>query len=191
MEHKSEIVIYRSKKGNALLDVKLENDSVWLTQKQIAGLFGTQIPAISKHIDNILKTRELIREGTVSKMEIVHKEGDREVKRELEHYNLDMIVAVGYRVNSYRATQFRIWATNVLKNHIINGFSANPKRLEELEKQFERQKESLERLRYLTNEFMIKTARRDVLNTVIEDVEQMKSDLKEIRRNIEKLSKTY
>lgn len=112
---RGEIIIYQTADGETCLDVRMENDSVWLTQSQIAQLFGTEIPAISKHIRNIFQSGELEREATVSKMEIVRQEGERTVKRRLDIYNLDMILSVGYRVNSKNATQFRIWANKVLK----------------------------------------------------------------------------
>ena len=113
MDHGT-IVICRTADGEIRLDVRLENDSVWLTQAQIALLFGTEVPAISKHIRNIYRSGELEREATISKMEIVRQEGTRLVKRQIETYNLDMVLSVGYRVNSKNATQFRIWANRVL-----------------------------------------------------------------------------
>ncbi len=104
---RGEIIIYQTDDGETRLDVRMENDSVWLTQAQIAQLFGTEIPAISKHIRNIVQSGELEREATVSKMEIVRQEGARTVKRRIDTYNLDMILSVGYRVNSKNATQLR------------------------------------------------------------------------------------
>ena len=122
---RGEIIIYQTADGETRLDVRMENDSVWLTQAQIAQLFGTEIPAISKHIRNIFQSGELEREATVSKMEIVQMEGNRKVKREPEFYNLDAIIAVGYRVNSKKATRFRQWATKTLKEYITKGFVLN------------------------------------------------------------------
>ena len=122
---RGEIIIYQTADGETCLDVRMENDSVWLTQAQIAQLFGTEIPAISKHIRNIFQSGELEREATVSKMEIVRQEGERTVKRRLDTYNLDMILSVGYRVNSKNATQFRIWANKILKEYLIKGYAVN------------------------------------------------------------------
>ena len=102
-------MLYRRPGGHTTLEVRLAGDSVWLTQSQIAKLFGVNVPAISKHIKNIYITRELQPKSTVSKMEIVRKEGKRQVSRPVDLYSLDMIISVGYRVNSTRATQFRIW----------------------------------------------------------------------------------
>jgi death-on-curing family protein len=122
------IVIYKTKEGPSL-EVKLEKETLWLTLNQIALLFDVQKAAISKHIKNIFKTGELEPDSTVSKMETVQMEGNRRIKRLLTYFNLDVIIAVGYRVNSYRATQFRIWATKVLKNYLVQGYAINEKRL--------------------------------------------------------------
>ncbi len=131
------IEIYRSADNKIEIQVNLENETVWLTQKQIAMVFGTEIPAISKHLKNIFKEGELTPKATVSKMEIVQEEGKREVKRKIDYYNLDAILSVGYRVNSSRATQFRIWATQRLKEHLVQGYTINKKRLEQLQQTVE------------------------------------------------------
>ena len=123
----SEVIVYNN--GEIELKVSIENDTLWLTQKQIAEVFYVNIPAISKHINNIYEDNELSKLLTVSKMEIVQKEGNREVKRNIEHYNLDMIISVGYRVNSTKATKFRQWATSVLKEYITNGYTINRERI--------------------------------------------------------------
>jgi len=130
-QNKGEIVIYKTKRGKTSLEVKLEKDTVWLSQKQMAKLFEVKIPAISKHIKNIYEDKELAKTSTVSILETVQKEGRRDILREVEHYNLDVAIAVGYRINSKKATQFRIWATQVLKEHIIKGYTLNPNRLPE------------------------------------------------------------
>ena len=122
----NQIVVYEN--GEIELKVTIEKESIWLNQKQLAELFGTKVPAINKHIKNILDEKELT-SSTISKMEIVQTEGKRRVKRVVEFYNLDMIIAVGYRVNSKRATQFRIWATKVLKEYIVNGFAINREKI--------------------------------------------------------------
>ncbi len=111
------------------VEVSLQNETIWLSLNQIAQLFDVQKAAISKHIKNIFESGELDREATVSKMETVQKEGKREVRRRIIYYNLDVIIAVGYRVNSKKATKFRIWATDVLKNYLIKGYVVNEKRL--------------------------------------------------------------
>ena len=111
------------------IEVFLHNENVWLTQKRMAELFGVGIPAISKHLNNIYNECELNKSLTISILETVQKEGNRDVKREVEYYNLDAIISVGYRVNSSRATQFRIWATKILKEFIIKGFVMDDERL--------------------------------------------------------------
>ena len=108
----NEIILYQPD-GSISLEVRVENETIWLTQKQMAQLYGTAVPAISKHIKNIFDSGELQAEATVSKMEIVQKEGNRSISRATSIYNLDMIIAVGYRVNSHQATSFRIWATTL------------------------------------------------------------------------------
>lgn len=126
---KGEIVIYISEDGSISLDTKLENDTIWLTQKQMAELFGVKTPAINKHLNNIYNEGELDKISTVSILEIVQKEGNRDISRKIAFYNLDAVISVGYRVNSSRATQFRIWATNTLKEYLTKGYVINEKML--------------------------------------------------------------
>ncbi len=128
-ENKGEIVIYKSADGTVNLDARLENETIWLTQKGMAELFGVKTPAVNKHINNIYKEQELSVDSTVSILEIVQKEGMRDVSRQTTFYNLDMIIAVGYRINSKRATQFRIWATSTLKEYLTKGYVINEKKL--------------------------------------------------------------
>lgn len=125
----SQIIIYQTNNKNRKIDVLYRNETFWLTQKAMAELFNVQIPAINKHLSNIFTEGELSPSATISKMEIVQKEGERNVSRILDFYNLDAIIAVGYRVNSKEATQFRIWATSVLREYIIKGFALNDEML--------------------------------------------------------------
>jgi hypothetical protein len=127
----SEIIIYKTPKGKVSVEVIYDHETFWLTQKAMAQLFAVEVPAISKHLNNIYDTGELQRDATVSILETVRKEGSREVKRNLEFFSLDAIIAVGYRVNSYNATQFRIWATQTLKEFIIKGFVLDDERLKQ------------------------------------------------------------
>jgi prophage maintenance system killer protein/prophage antirepressor-like protein len=113
------------------VEVRLEGDSVWLTLQQLADLFGRDRSVISRHLKNIYKTKELDEKRTVAKNATVQKEGDREVVRQIEHFNLDAIISVGYRVNSSRATRFRQWATQVLRQHLVEGYTLNQRRLQE------------------------------------------------------------
>jgi hypothetical protein len=128
MIKKGEIIIYKTK-DVPKLDVRLEEDTVWLTQKQMAMLFDKGIPTINEHIQNIYKEGELKKGLTIRKFRIVQSEGGRTVKREIDYYNLDVIISIGYRVKSQRGTQFRIWATKTLKDYLIEGYTINEKRL--------------------------------------------------------------
>jgi len=126
---KNQIEIYKSKDGQTQIEVKFDKATIWLDAHLIATLFDVQRPAIVKHINNIYKSNELSKESTCSILEQVAADGK---KRKMNLFNLDMIISVGYRVNSSRATQFRIWATNILKKHLVQGYSVNEKRLKEL-----------------------------------------------------------
>jgi len=115
------------------VQVKLDKGTVWLSQKEIAILFDKDSDTIGLHLQNIYKTEELTKSSTTEKSSVVQKEGNREVRRTINFYNLDAIISVGYRVNSKKGTQFRIWATNQLKEHLIKGYSINEKRLKQLQ----------------------------------------------------------
>ena len=127
-----QIEIYYSETGTEV-HVKLEKDTLWLTQRQMAELFDKDVRTINEHIQTICKTGELDRESTIRKFRIVRQEGKRQVTRNIDHYNLDMIISVGYRVNSKRGTQFRMWATQRLKDYLVKGYAINEKRLEQKE----------------------------------------------------------
>ena len=122
---KNEIIIYQDKELAAKVEVKIVDDTVWLTQTQIIVLFDSSKANISEHIKHIFQSGELYKESTVRKIRTVQSEGNREVARELAHYNLDVIISIGYRVNSIRGTQFRIWANQILKDHLLRGYSLN------------------------------------------------------------------
>lgn len=122
---KNNIVIYTSKDGVVRVDTTLDNDTIWMSQNELAKLFDTTKNNISLHMKNIFESGELKESATVKNFLTVQKEGTREVKRMVTHYNLDAIIAVGYRINSKRATDFRIWATKILKEYMIKGFSLN------------------------------------------------------------------
>ena len=136
---KGEIVIYQSKDGPKL-DVRLVEETIWLTQEQIALLFGTQRPAITKHLKNIFDSGELDEKVVSSILEHTTKHGALKGKiqtKKVKFYNLDAIISIGYRVNSKRATQFRIWATKTLKEHLVKGYTINEKRLLQAKNQFQ------------------------------------------------------
>lgn len=119
------IVLYTAADGKVTVDVFFQGDNFWLPQRAMAELFGVKTPAISKHLKNIYESGELTPQATISKMETVQPEGDRQITRELEYYNLDAVIAVGYRVNSLKATHFRIWATQTLREFMVKGFVLN------------------------------------------------------------------
>jgi hypothetical protein len=127
--NEEKIILYQTGDGRVAVNVRFEDETFWMTQKAIAELFGVQVPAITKHLKNIYSEEELEYNSTISKKEIVQTEGDREVKRAVDFYNLDAIIAVGYRVNSKKATRFRQWATNTLKEYIQKGFVLNDEML--------------------------------------------------------------
>ena len=132
IETQGEVVIYNPE-GTIKLEVRLENETVWLTQTQLGLLFGVDRTVIVRHIGNIYKTKELDETSTCAKIAQVQNEGGRMVERVQKYYNLDVILSVGYRVNSRNATSFRRWSSSVLKNYLIRGYAINP-RLEQLER---------------------------------------------------------
>jgi death-on-curing family protein len=134
--NKGEIVIYQISKKEIGLKVRLEEGTIWLNLNQIADLFNADKSGISRHIKNIYQSKELERGSTVAKIATVQVEGDREIKRDIEYYNLDAVLSIGYRVNSKRATLFRIWATKILKNYLIRGYVTNQKYLLETREKF-------------------------------------------------------
>ena len=129
---RGEIVLYQGQDGTVELDVRLERESLWLSLNQIAALFERDKSVISRHLRNVYATAELDRAATVAFFATVQDEGGRTVERQVEYFNLDAILSVGYRVNSKRGTQFRIWATRVLRDHLLQGYSVNERRLQEL-----------------------------------------------------------
>lgn len=149
MNNEFRFLMYQSIDEDISVNAVIRDETIWLTQKSMAKLFDVDVPAISKHLSNIYDERELMRDSTISKMEIVQKEGNRKVKREQKFYNLDAIISVGYRVNSYRATQFRIWATSILKEYMIKGFAMDDERLKQGKTAFGKDyfRELLERVR--------------------------------------------
>jgi len=136
-EARGQFLLYQAEDGKLKLDVRIEDESVWLTQQLMVELFQTTKQNISLHIQNIYDEGELLPEATVKKYLTVRKEGNREVKRQLDYYNLDMIISVGYRVKSHVATRFRIWATKRLNEYIVKGFTMNDERLKNPDQPFD------------------------------------------------------
>ncbi len=129
MTEQNSNIIYQSKNGALELKADTQLETIWLTQQQVAQLFDVQKAAISKHTNNIFESGELEQNSTVSKMETVQAEGNRRIKRMIEYYNLDLVLSIGYRVNSKQATHFRQWATQTLKKHIVDGYTINRHRI--------------------------------------------------------------
>ncbi|WP_423740255.1 virulence RhuM family protein [Flavobacterium columnare] len=142
-------ILYTAPNGNIKIEAYVQDETIWLTQQKMADVFGVAKSTISEHLSNIYESGELEKEATVRKFRTVQMEGEREVARNLEYYNLDAIISVGYRVNSTKATQFRIWATKVLKEYIIKGFAMDDDRLKQGSTAFGKDyfKELLERVR--------------------------------------------
>ena len=135
-----EIIIYSDNTGNVKVEAFVKDETIWLIQSQMVGLFQSSKANISEYIKHIFEEGELSQDATVRKFRTVRKEGNREVSREIDFYNLDMIIAVGYRVNSKQATKFRIWATKVLKEFIIKGFVLDDDRLKQAKSVFSKDK---------------------------------------------------
>ncbi|MCL5011116.1 MAG: virulence protein RhuM/Fic/DOC family protein [Patescibacteria group bacterium] len=158
---RGEVVLYKSKDGQARLDVRLEKETVWLTQEQVANLFGTQRPAITKHLNNIFKNRELPEKSVSSILEHTAADGK---KYKTKFYNLDAIISVGYRVNSTRATQFRVWATKILKQHLINGYTINQKRLSEQTNKLQELQKAIKLIKDKSRGFLLQGQAQELLD---------------------------
>lgn len=159
-----QIQIFTSVDGEARLEVALEQDTVWLSQAQMAELFDKDVRTINEHIGNVFTDEELEREPTIRKFRIVRQEGKRQVQRDIEHYNLDVIISVGYRVKSPRGVQFRKWATRVLRQHLVDGYTLNQRRLVERGIEFEQAVGLLSRT--LANQQLVSDEGRTVLQVI-------------------------
>ncbi len=144
MKEQNQIEIYQANDGSTQIIVQFEQDTVWLTQAQMATLFGKDVRTVNEHIQNIYASEELASNSTVRNFRIVRQEGKRQINRALDHYNLDVIIAVGYRVNSKQGTQFRIWANSVLKEYLVKGYAINEKRLAQKEQEVQILKNSIQ-----------------------------------------------
>ena len=162
-----DLILYETENGQARLEVHLRGDSLWLTQGQLAELFDVKVPAISRHVSNIVKSGELDTAATVSKMEKVQLEGGRTVRRKQVSYNLDMIISIGYRVNSAKATKFRIWATGILRDHLVEGYTLNEQRLREERAKLQEMRSSIDLLtRTLEQQQLVSDIGQDVLQVI-------------------------
>ncbi|WP_315278005.1 RhuM family protein [Rothia aeria] len=131
-EFNNSIIIYQPNTDQPAIDVRIEGETVWLSQRQMSVLFDTSSDNVGLHLKNIYAEGELLEEATTEDFSVVRQEGTRQVRRSVRHYNLDAIISVGYRVKSATATQFRIWATKRLREYLVQGYSINQQRLEQL-----------------------------------------------------------
>lgn len=169
MTGKSEILLYQTKDGQTKVEVRMDNETVWLTQAQMVELFQTTKQNISLHIKNIYEEGELQEVSTVKDFLTVQTEGKRQVERKISYYNLDVIISVGYRVKSHRGTQFRIWATQQLKEFLIKGFVLNDARLKETGHTNQYFEELFERIRDIRSSEKIFYAKiKDIFATSID-----------------------
>jgi len=158
---KGEIVIYKTPESDVGLIVRFKNDSVWLTQKLMAKLFKVGVPTINEHLKNIFSTQELKDNSVIRNFRITASDGK---EYNTKHYNLDAIIALGYRVNSQRATQFRIWATKILKQHLTQGYTINEKRLLEAKNKFRELQEAILFLQKQSKKELLKGQEGEILN---------------------------
>ncbi len=165
----NDIKIYEASDGKTTIEVKLNEDTVWLNLNQISELFERDKSVISRHINNIFKEGELERSSTVAKYATVQKEGKRTIKRTIEYFNLDVIISVGYRIKSKRGTQFRIWANQVIKDYLIKGYAINQQKLEKQAEQLNELKETIKILENALEYKQLTTDKRKGLLKIISD----------------------
>ena len=163
------IEIYQTNDGQTQLRVNLEEETVWLNQTQMEMLFDKSKKTISEHINNIFREGELEQKSTVRKFRTVQKEGKREVARNIDHYNLDVIISVGYRVKSQSGTQFRIWASKVLKNYLVEGFAINEKRLQQKAEQLDELKKIIQLQERVISGYQLKSSETEGLVQIISE----------------------
>jgi len=171
---KNQIVIYKSGNKKVEINIDINRDTVWLTQKQMSQLFDKTVPTINEHIKNVYKEKELNLKSTIRKFRTVEKEGNRQVAREIDHYNLDVVISVGYRVKSIRGTQFRIWATKTLKQYLVKGYVLNKKRLTEQQKYLKNLSDSVEIIRSKIKSPMLAGQEEELLGIVKKYIDSIK-----------------
>lgn len=167
MDEQEQIIIYQAEDGQTQIDVQLKEETIWLSQKQMSELFEKDTDTIGLHLKNIFKSKELDINATTEKYSVVQHEGGRNVKRNVLHYNLDAIISVGYRVNSRRGTQFRIWANKILKDYLIKGFSINEKRLQQTTQQLQELKRVVQIQEKVISEYQLESDEAEGLIKVI------------------------
>jgi prophage maintenance system killer protein len=163
-DDKNSIILYQSPDGSASLEVRLDHETAWLTQAQLAELFSVKVPAINKHLKNIFSAGELVEDAVISILETTAADGKN---YKIRYYNLDAIIAVGYRVNSFQATRFRQWATSILRDHIVQGYSINEQRFSEQAEKLTEMRQAVELLaRTLANQELVSETGKDVLRVI-------------------------
>jgi len=182
-QENNKIIIYKNKSGEMQIDVKVEKKTVWLSQKQIADLFQTDRTVVTRHIGNIFSTKELDEKSNVQKMHIA--KSDKPIKI----YNLDVILSVGYRVNSKNATQFRIWATNTLRDYLIDGYKFNKKRLIEQKEKLSSLKEAINFIEKKADTYLLQGKSRELLS-LVNEFSRTLTLLEEYDKNKIKIKKT-
>lgn len=166
-DNTNDVIIYQSPDGTTSLDVRLDHETVWLTQKQMADLFDKDSDTIGLHIRNAYKEGELQPDGTAEDSSVVQNEGARKVRRKIRFYNLDVIISVGYRVKSRQGTQFRQWASRVLRDHIVKGYTLNEQRFREQAEKLADMRQTVELLaRTLANQELVSETGKDVLRVI-------------------------
>lgn len=161
-----EVLIYQTPDGGSSVEVRMEQDTVWLTQRQMGDLFGTTPENILMHLRNIYENKELEESPTSKDFLVVRQEGTRQVKRELKHYNLDAIISVGYRVNSKQGTRFRIWANQVLKDYLVTGYALNEKRLKQQTGQIQELEKTLKLFQNVMSDTLSQTEATGLLRVI-------------------------
>lgn len=167
MNEQEQIVIYEAENGQTYIDVQLKDETIWLTQKQMSILFDKDSDTIGLHLKNIFKSKELDKISTTEKYSVVHQEGNRKIKRNVLHYNLDAIISIGYRVNSKRGTQFRIWANKILKDYLVKGYAVNEKLLKESNQKLNEFKKIVQLQEKVISEYQLETDEAQGLIKVI------------------------
>ncbi len=163
-QRKGEIVIYQTHDKKVRIDVKLNQETIWLSLNQIAEVFGTNKSGISRHIKNIYESGELYKDSTVAKIATVQIEGKRRIERNIEYYNLDAVLSIGYRVNSKQATQFRIWATKTLKDYLVKGYVIDKKRLLEAQNKFKELQTTVDFLQKKSGHKLLQGQEQEILS---------------------------
>jgi prophage maintenance system killer protein len=167
-QKRKHVVIYKAAKSEIKVEALLKNETIWLSQKQMANVFNVDVRTVNEHLKNIFNSGELNKNSTIRKFRIVRKEGKRNVAREVEFYNLDAIISVGYRVNSKKATQFRIWATGVLRDHILKGYTINDRVLINQADNFRKLQETISFLQEKTKRSRLVGQEQEIMNLLAE-----------------------